>query len=749
MITEQLEVVLSAETSDFEKGMDDAGKALNDLANESEKAKGKFRSFLNDNIKDMDAFKEGISKAGEASSRILKTTAGAVAGVGTALVGLGPATAEYRNEMAKLQSAFESAGSNAKVAESTYQSLYRVLGETDTAVEAANHLGQLTQNEEDLAEWTKICQGVYATFGASLPIESLTEAANETAKTGAMTGSLADALNWAGQSEEEFMKKLEACNSVAEREKLIRETLSGVYDEAAKSYEKNASATLKQNEANAKLTAAMAKLGEATAPVMAMLTELGAEILADLAPYVEEFADKYLPDIKKALEDVGEKVGKVINFIADNWAIISTIGGVVLAIATAISVMSAGLTAYNAVMAITTAVSAPMIGIIAGIVAGIALLSAGIILAITHWDEITAAVSRFIEAAKQHFNDLVATVKEKFGEVKTKISETWKEVSDGFTQFKSNFVNAWQSLWADAKQKVSDGVNKIKQGFNDMKTQIGNALTNIKNDAVSKFESIRSTMISKVETIKTNITNAFNTVKTNISNVLENIKTTAAQKVEAIKNTFTEKFNAIKTTISNTLSSIQTTFSSGFQKITSDIQNKLSSMASTITNNMNNAKNAAVNAFNAIKSSASTVMDSAVKVVSNAVSKLKGMFNFKWELPKIKLPHFSIKGKFSIDPPSVPKISVDWYQFGGVFDSPTLFPYGNGKIGGLGENGAEAIVPLEKNTEWLDKIAERLNAKQSNTPIVLQVDGKVFAQTAIGTINNLTKQTGKLALEIM
>jgi hypothetical protein len=131
------------------------------------------------------------------------------------------------------------------------------------AVEAAGHLAKLTTNEKELSEWTTICEGVYATFGDSLPIEGLTEAANETAKVGQLTGSLADALNWAGVNEDEFNAKLAACNTEAEREALIRETLTGLYDDAAANYEKNAAGLLAQQEAEAKMADATAELGEA------------------------------------------------------------------------------------------------------------------------------------------------------------------------------------------------------------------------------------------------------------------------------------------------------------------------------------------------------------------------------------------------------------------------------------------------------------------------------------------------------
>ena len=112
------------------------------------------------------------------------------------------------------------------------------------------------------------------------------------------------------------------------------------------------------------------------------------------------------------------------------------------------------------------------------------------------------------------------------------------------------------------------------------------------------------------------------------------------------------------------------------------------------------------------------------------------------------MPRISISGKFSLNPPSAPKFSISWNKLGGIFDKPTLFNYG-GSLQGIGEDGAEAVVPLEKNTKWLDKLAERITAKQGNIPIVLQVDGKTFAQVSIDSINALTRQRGTLGLNII
>lgn len=638
-MNEELKVIISAEIDDLKKGVAEA--------------KGEIDKFAESGESGFSKFNDGVSKAGQVSGSILKGTATAVAGVGGALMALVPATEEYRNAQAKLNTAFETAGSSTEQAKNTYNDLYRVLGDGDVAVEAAGHLAKLTTNEQDLAEWTDICQGVYATFGDSLPIESLTEASNETAKTGSLTGALADALNWAGVSEEDFQKKLEACNTEAEREALIRETLTGLYDEAAANYEVNAAGLLANNEAQAKMAESTAILGEALQPVMTMLTELGAEILADLAPYIQEFAEENLPEIKDALEDVGDKIGKVMSFIADNWQIIATIGGVILGIAAAISVLSAGLTAYNTITAITAAVNLAAIGPIAAIVAGIAALIAVIVLCVKHWDEIKAAIEKFVKAAIKAIDGFAEKVSKKFEEI---------------------------------KKAASEKVEEMKKAVND------------------KFEEIKKAANDKIEAAKQAVSTKF-----------EEMKTAAGQKVDAIKTAVSEKFEAVKSAIS--------------EKLTG-------------------AKTKALEIFESIKSGISDKINAAKEAVSSAIDKIKGVMNFKWELPKLKLPKISVSGKFSLNPPSVPKFKINWNALGGVFDKPAIFGYG-GSLQGIGEAGAEAVVPLERNTKWMNILADKLAERQGSVPIVLQVDGKTFAQTSINSINDLTRQTGKLALNLV
>lgn len=613
-MNEQLKIIISAEIDKLKKNVDEAKSKVSSFKDEVNKAS-----------KNVD---KDFKAAGEAINNGMKVGATALAGVATALLALGESTKEYRNEQAKLQTAFETAGASAEVAKGTYNDLYRVLGDTGQATEAASHLAQLTTNEKELSEWTNICQGVYATFGASLPIEGLTEAANETAKVGQVTGGLADALNWAGISEDAFNEKLAACNTEAEREALIRETLNGVYSEAAANYEKNNAQILAQNEAQEKLNSAMAALGEATAPIMTMLTSLAGDILSALTPYVKDFADNYLPDIQEALKTVAEKLESALTFLLEHKAILGVMAGIIGTVVTAIGL-------YNAVAAVKAAMDAAQVTTLGGLIAVHAAHAAAVMASIAPYVAIVAAIAAVIAI-------IVVCVKH-WDEIKAKVIEVW---------------NAMKEKIAEAKENIVNKITELKEG----------------------------------------IQNKINSVKENVSNTFNNIKEGMQQKIQS-------------------------------------------------------AKDAVLGIFDKIKDGIKTKIENARDTVKNVIEKIKGFFNFEFKLPKLKTP------KFAISPVGwkvgdllqgvIPKLSVQWNARGGVFDKPTIFGYGN-SLQGIGENGAEAVVPLENNLAWLDKLASMLSDRMGGgSPIVLQVDGKTFAEISIDCINQRTEQTGRLPLKIV
>lgn len=555
-MTEELKVKISAEIGKFQKNVEEAKKEISDFQKQGEEARKK----IGDTFKKIgDGIKEGL-KVG-----------GAIAGAAGAVSAFVKSTEEFREGQAKIKTAFESAGSSAEVAKQTYNDLYRVMGDDGASVEAANHLAQLTTNQKDLNEWTNICKGVYATFGDSLPIESLTEAANETAKTGELTGSLADALNWAGVNEDTFKEQLASCNTEAEREKLVRETLNGLYDDAATKYEENNEDVLAQNDAQIKLKDALAGVAEKLQPLVIALTD---------------FAAKTLADVKKAIEDVNGKIEDMKKFYEENKTAIDNVLIVLGIFAAALVVAALAMNAATIATTVWTTVSTIATAVTSAFGAAMAFLTSPITL-------VVLAIAAVIAIAILLYKN--------WDTVKEKLSKAIDKIKSAFDKL---------------KEKIDEKIDKVKEKFQDMK---------------DKFEEVKD-------------------------------------KVKGI------------------------------------------------------------------------------------VDKIKGFFNFSVSLPKIKLPHFSIKPKgWSVGDllkGSIPKLGIEWYAKGGVFEKPTAFGMNGGNMMVGGEAGAEAIVPLEKNTEWLDKIADRLAAKQGATPIVLNVDGKTFAQTSISSINQLTKQTGKLGLKL-
>lgn len=218
------------------------------------------------------------NKAVDGITSFAKTAVGVgVAGVTaltTAFIALDGATEEYRIAQGKLTTAYEAAGYSAQTATQAYRDFYGILGDVDTATEASQLLAKLAENEQDVSTWTRIAAGVSGTFGDSLPIEGLIEAANETAKVGTVTGQLADALNWAGIMEDDFNERLSACGSESERNKLIMDTLAQTYEGAATAFYRNNKQIVDARRNQATLDEITAKLGDTSALVKTRLWEM-------------------------------------------------------------------------------------------------------------------------------------------------------------------------------------------------------------------------------------------------------------------------------------------------------------------------------------------------------------------------------------------------------------------------------------------------------------------------------------------
>lgn len=683
-MNEELKVIISAEITKLKQNVNDAKQQISNFKEQVDKA--------SKNVK------ENFAKIGEGIKNGIKTAATSIAAAGAALIALGASTQEYRNEQAKLVSAFEAAGSSAAVAKDTYNDLYRVLGDSGQATEAANHLAKLTTSQQGLSEWTTICQGVYATFGDSLPIEGLTEAANETAKTGALTGSLADALNWAGVNEDDFQAKLEKCNTEAKREQLIRETLNGLYTDAANKYEANNKQVLAQNEAQAKLQDTMAKLGEAVAPVVTAFTNFANQALAVVTPYIQELSNKYMPALEEVLGKVSEALGTAFNFVVQHKEMLAVIGGVIATVVAAIGLynavaavkaamdaaqvatLGALVTAYAAQAAAMVAAIAPYVAIVAAIAAVIAI----IVVCIKHWDDIKAAAVKAWEGIK--------SVWAKAGEWFKGIVDAIKKAFDGIGEwFKNLFAKAWEgikSAWSGVTNWFSDIWNGIKNVFNVVANWFKSIFTNAWNG----------------------IKSAWSGVKTWFSDLWNGIKSVYSAVSGWFSSIFTTAYNGIR----NAFSGI-TGFFSG---IWNDIKNIFSNVGTAIASGIRGAVSGAINA----------VLSTAANIINGFINSINFAIRIINRIPGVNIRR-------------IRELNIPAMAQGGVVDSATLAM--------IGENGKEAVVPLENNLEWLNKLAGMLNERMGgNTPIVLQVDGKTFAQISCDSINQLTRQRGSIPLVI-
>lgn len=413
---------------------------------------------------------DAVNKIGSVAGGIARGIGVAGAAIGGAWIAAIEGSREYRSEMGKLDTAFVASGHSSETAKQTYSDLNAVLGDSGQAVEASQHLAKLTDNEKDLQTWTNICTGVYATFGESLPIEGLTEAANETAKTGVLTGGLVDSLTWAGISEEEFQEKLDACSTEQERQKLIMDTLNGTYSEASEQYKTTNKDVMDANKAQEKLTDAFAELGRVGEPILTAIKEKVAEMVAAAVPHLENMIQK-VKDAKQWIQNNKDTV--------DAW--VAVIVGAVVAIGAFLLILNWGTimtsaanalkTVRLAVLALNTAMRANPVGFVISLIMG--LVAAFVYLWknnesfrnfwIKLWDKIKASAGAAATWIKGKFGDLkdaVAKVRETFSNIQKTISDKMD----------------------DAKKKVSDIIEKIK-GFFPFK--IGKIFDSIKMPKIS------------------------------------------------------------------------------------------------------------------------------------------------------------------------------------------------------------------------------------------------------------------------
>ena len=417
---------------------------------------------------DWESVGDTVGKVGKAIGAGVAAMGAAIGAAATAFLGLAESTREARENMGKLEAGFTTAGHSAEDAKNTYTELYGILGDDGQATEAAAHLAQLTNNEQELATWTDIATGVYATFGDSLPIENLTEAANETAKTGQITGGLADALNWAGVSEDEFQSKLDACTTEQERQALITETLNGLYSDAAEAYREVNGDIIEAQKATANLNSAMAALGAIAEPIVTKLKQLAADLLQQITPFVEligtgltgalegaegaaqQFSEGLLGLVTFIVEQLGTMLPTFLEFALQMIGTLAT--GIAQALPTLVPTIVSIITQLvqtlidNITMLIDAALQL-ITGLAQGIINAIPVLVAALPQVITSLvNGLLAAIPQIIQAGVQLFVSLIQNLPTIIVEIVKAVPQIVSGIVQAFASLRGEMVSAGANL---------------------------------------------------------------------------------------------------------------------------------------------------------------------------------------------------------------------------------------------------------------------------------------------------------------
>lgn len=292
------------------------------------------------------------------------------------------------------------------------------------------------------------------------------------------------------------------------------------------------------------------------------------------------------------------------------------------------------------------------------------------------WENCKDTVLSIWETIKSVIGEKIDAVKEKITTVTTAISNV---ASAAWNAISSTASSLWEGIKSTIGSKIDAAKEKVSTATSAITSVASSAWSSVSSTASSLWNTISSTVSSKISAARSAVSSATSTITSVASSAWSSVSTAASSKWESVRSTISSKLSSAKSTVSSLMSGITSTMSSGLSSALSTVTGKFSSIYSTISSKMSAARDA----------------------VGNAISALKSKFNFSWSLPHLKLPHVSISGSFSINPPSVPHFGISWYKDGGILTRPTIFgAAGNNLLAG-GEAGAEAVVPLA--TLW-DKL---------------------------------------------
>lgn len=448
---------------------------------------------------------------------------------------------------------------------------------------------------------------------------------------------------------------------------------------------------------------------------------LGQNVLPLAVNIVKKMAD--------AVQSVSEKVPIMIEWFREHETIIKAVTVTILAGTAAFGAFKLAMnfgtlldTLKNGLIAVKTAILAANTAMMANPAAMVAAAIAGLIVVLiacyNHFETfrnivnsvaewITTSLTAAFEFLRPYIEAIITAVGELVSAIGDRLMQAFQWIVDKITEVynsSSPIVQAIKTLFVTHFENIKVVIQTV---FEVIKTVVSTVMTviqqiiqtitaAIKGDWSGVWNGIKSIFSTIWDAIKSIVTTVLNAIKTIISNVLNAAKSIVSNILNSIKSVFSNIWNSIKSTVSNVINGIKSTISSG----------------------LNAAKSVVSRVLESIKSKFSSIFESAKNIVKSAIDKIKSFFNFDWSLPKLKLPHFEISGKFSLDPPSVPKFGIEWYKKamddGMIMNKPTVFGVNpsTGKFLAGGEAGSETVVGTESLMNMIQN-AVRTNSSDS------------------------------------
>lgn len=680
---------LKAQVAVCENQLESYADDLKSVSREAEASKTglyQFGQTVQDNS-------DKLAKAGKGLEAAGKTITGAVGGAATALVGLASSQEENIEQTHQLDAAWKDAGGTSEQARNSYTLFYKLLGEEDTATEAAQNLSRLTTNQQELDKWNNIAAGSFSKFGDALPLENLVEASQETAHTGTVTGGLADALNWATASNEQwsaalsgnqaaqqafneaigqgatkedaFNAALAACGSEQERSSLITQTLDGLYGEIGQTYQDNNKTMLDSREQQAQFNQKLTEVGEAALPVKEKVLELGTTLLEKVTPALESVSD-WFQQLSPEQQDLVTNIalgtlafgglatgaGKVLQAGSEIGGTIKTVSEKFGGLKGAIGAVGGGWTSFTGLIAANPILLG--VAAVAAAVAGLTWFFTQTETGKQMWSDFTGWISAKWQGVQDFFAGVPAFWQGIWDGITGKAEEVKNDLGAKFDGIKEGASNAWENLKTNASDAWGNLQSAASEKFGSIKNSIQNDMQTGLEVGSSSSKALQAAMNGDWSTAKTEATNAFNLIKDNITNKLGNAKTNAIN---------------IADTIGGKL---------GFPGLGTKVDGVFEGIKNGITNKLNSAWN-------------------TISWIPNQIS--SAFSGIRISLPHISLPHFSVSWRDIGGIVDLPSISVSWYAKGGYFDRPSII--------GVGEAGGEHVTPDRKLRESVEDAVSR------------------------------------------